>query len=217
MLSGLVAAIVAAALAAVPADRLLAAAARRRVAARVQVICGAASAPVIRLSGPFLPQLLAGRYREVQVRIGTCAVGGIGLAGLTAHLTEVRAPLRGLIASRPAPVLAGKLSAVAVIGLADLSARLPSGLQVRPHGQDLRITGNYRRVPVRGTLAVKAGRDQITVTPKLTGVGAPVGFVIGLPGLPPQLAIVALRVTGDGIEVTVHGIGVVLANQEIAA
>lgn len=226
MLSGLIAVAAFLALSAVPADRLLASVVRRRVSLAVQAANAAAAAPAVSFAGrAFLPQLLAGRFREVRVTIGACAPGGFDLAGVTARLTDVRAPLLRLAVpaaarpgqacpgqarpgqARPGPVaiLAGGLNATAVIGLAVLSARLPSGLRLRPHGKDLRITGTYLLVPVRGTLAVTASGDQITVTPKLTGVTAPVGFVITLPGLPRQVAITAVSVTPAGLEIALAG------------
>lgn len=229
MLSGwLIAAAAALVLGAVPADRLLAAVARRRLAIMIQAACRAAGRPVISFAeSAFVPRLLAGRFREIEVTIGACVPGGLDVMGITARLTDVRVPPGRLIAAassavirapaagaarapRPSLVVAGGLEATAVIGLSALSARLPSGLRLLQHGRDLRVTGTYLMVPVRGTLAVAAGRDRITVTPKLTGVTAPVGFVISLPGLPRRVTVTAVTVTAAGLEVRLGGAGVEL-------
>jgi len=103
------------------------------------------------------------------------------------------------------------VTATATIPFYALTERLPPGLIVQSHGSDLRISGSIWRMPVTGTLAVRAEPRQIALTPKVVGVPALVGFVIGLPAMPPQLTIRSVRISGAGLEVSVQGSGVSFA------
>jgi DUF2993 family protein len=193
-------------------DRVLLAVAVGRVARRIQLASGSSTAPDVRIGGiAFLPQLIAGLYRDVQVTVGAWTAGGLDSSGLTARLGQVRAPLRLLLAG--GGVTVGQLAAEVMVPLTVLARRLPSGLTLRPQGGDLRITGTILLVPVTGTLGIRFGPAKITFTPKLTGVPAPVGFVLDLPALPHGLAITGVRVTDDGLAVAVRGTDVTLGSQ----
>ena len=212
-------------------DRLLALIAVRQVARRLTTLLQATSAPAVRIAGvPFLTQLLSGAYRRVDVTVAAFRAGGMDIRGLTARLSQVRAPLRLLLAGGPmggrglpadrrlggrglpadrrlagGGLVAGEVSAIATIPLAAISERLPPGLVLRRQGTEFAISGFVMLMPVSGTLAVKADRQQICVVPKMLGVPSLVGFVMTLTGLPPQLAIDKLRVTDAGLEITMRG------------
>lgn len=196
------------------ADRLLASAVCRQMARRAERTLGTGSAPVVRVMNvPFLSQLVAGVYREVTLTAPSCTLGSVELQGLTVRLSDVRAPLRRLLAARglntgraPARELkASKVAASATIPFSALTARLPAGLELRRTGTDIGISGWLGLMPVAGTLAVAADGQRISVVPKMLGVKGLLGFVIALPGLPPELAISALRVTEEGLEVAIGG------------
>jgi hypothetical protein len=206
---GVVLAAAAAAVAAV--DRLLAFAVTRRVARRIGAVAGADRPPRVRVSGPsFLTQLIGGRFRQVEVTVGTFAVNGLEFAGLEASLSEVRAPARWLLAGDG--LTAGGVTATAFIPLTALAERLPSGLSLGAQDGDLRIFGTVALVPVWGRLAVRAERQRLRFTPLVTGrLPAPLGFVISVPGLPGRLGIMSVRVTAAGLEVSLRGTDVVLA------
>jgi hypothetical protein len=205
-------------------DRLLALIAVRQVARRLTTLLQATSAPAVRIAGvPFLTQLLSGTYRRVDVTVAAFRAGGIDIRGLTARLSQVRAPLRLMLAGGPmggrglpadrlagGGLVAGEVSAIATIPLAAISERLPPGLVLRRQGTKFAISGFVMLMPVSGTLAIRADRQQIWVVPKMLGVPSLVGFVMTLTGLPPQLAIDKLRVTGAGLEITMRGENVVL-------
>ena len=157
---------------------------------------------------PFVTQLLGGRYREVQVTLSAFTVGGLDFASLTATLSAVRAPLGTLLSG--GGFIAGQMAATATVPFRALAERLPPGLTIRPHGDDLRISGSIMRMPVSGILGISAEPRQISLTPKVAGVPALVGFVIALPAMPSQLTIRSVRVTGVGLEVSVLGNDVVL-------
>lgn len=186
------------------ADRLLAVIAVRRVARHLTAVLSARSAPMVRIvRAPFLTQLLVGVYREVEVTLAEFTAGGMEFRGLRARLSEVRAPLRLLLAGQG--LVAGQVSAVATISLSAVAARLPPGLVLHRSGGELRVSGSVLLMPVYGTLTIKADKQRISVVPKVLGVPSLVGFAIALPGLPPQLTIDSLQVTDAGLEVTVRG------------
>jgi hypothetical protein len=215
-------------------DRLLAAVAVRRAASRVSALLGAGlsgaghgspghgstghgstgygstghgstgSAATVRIVGvPFLTQLAAGVYREVEVTLECFTAGGIEFRTCTMRLRRVRAPLRLLLAGRG--LVAGQVSALATIPFSALTSRLPPGLVVRRQGAELRVSGSMLLMPVTGTLAISADRQRISVVPKVLGVPSLMAFVIGLPGLPPELTIDSLQVTDVGLEITLCG------------
>jgi hypothetical protein len=199
-------------------DRLLAALAVRQAAWRVGALVGGGpaagpgSAPAVRIVRmPFLTQLAAGVYREVEVSLDALTAGGIEFRAVTARLSQVRAPLRLLLAGRG--LVAGQVSALATIPFSALTGRLPPGLVVRRRGTELGVSGSVLLMPVTGTLAVGADGQRISVIPKVLGVPSLVAFVIALPGLPPELAIDSLRVTDAGLEITVRGANVNLTPQ----
>jgi DUF2993 family protein len=186
------------------ADRLLALIAVRRVARHLTARLSATSAPVVRFAGaPFLTQLVSGVYRQVDVTLAAFRAGGMEFRGLTAQLSRVRAPLRLLLAGRG--LVAGHVNAIATIPLSAIGERLPPGLVLRRQGAEIAISGFVLLMPVSGTLAIRADRQRISVIPKVLGVPSLVGFVIALPGLPPQLTIDTLDVTDAGLEITMRG------------
>jgi hypothetical protein len=194
-------------------DRGLAALAERQVARRLAAVSDASSAPSVRVAGaPFVTQLFGGRYREVDIRLAGFTAGGLEFAGLTARLTRVRAPLGTLLSG--GGLIASEMTATAIVPFCALARRLPEGLTLQPHGGDLRISGLVLRMPVSGTLGIRAEPRQISLIPKVVGVPALVGFVIGLPAMPPELTIRSVRVTEAGLEVWVRGDDVRIAGPD---
>lgn len=196
----------------IAADRGLAALAARLVARRVAMMSHADSLPRlpardairVKIAGtPFLTQFVAGRYQSIELTLAEFSGAGLKFAGLTARLTKVLAPLGNLLTS--GDVVAGAMTATATVPFSALAQRLPPGLLVQPHGDDLRIVGMILKVPVRGTLGVRAEPRQISLTPKVAGFPALVGFTITLPAMPAELTIASVRVTTAGLEVSVHG------------
>lgn len=202
-------------------DRLLASVVGRGVARRAERTFGAGSGLVVRITSvPFLTQLASGVYREVELTAPACAIGSLEVHGLRVRLSGVRASVRQLLAAKgPVPthlaapgLLATHVAASATIPFSVLTARLPPGLVLRRSGADIGVSGWIGLMPVVGTLAVAASAQRISVVPKVLGVKGVVGFVITLPGLPPQLVINALQVTDQGLEVTLTGDDVILAS-----
>lgn len=186
------------------ADRVLAAVVGRGVGRRLAVVLGSGSPAAVRITSvPFLTQLAAGVYRQVEVTAAAFTAGGIEFRGLSARLSQVHAPVPRLLARRG--LVAGQVTAIMTIPLSVIADRLPRGLELRRNGADLAISGWALLRPVSGTLAVTADGQRISVVPRVLGVPSLVGFVVALPGLPPELCIEALQVTDTGLEVTVSG------------
>jgi hypothetical protein len=199
--------------AAAAADRLLARIAGRRVSRHLAALLSADPAPAVRIaSAPFLPQLVAGLYREIEVTLAAVTVGGLDFHKLTARLTAVRAPFRQLVAG--SGVIAGRVTATATIPLTALGPRLPPGLTLRHQDGELRISGWLALIRVSGTLAVRGSEQRILVTPKVAGVPSLVGFALDVPGMPAELAIEAVLVTDHGLELTIGGSDVRFARSQ---
>jgi DUF2993 family protein len=185
-------------------DRLVAAIAVRRVAGHVAALTGPGSPAVVRFAGAaFLPQLFRGVYREIEVTLSTCTAGSIELRALTARLCLVRAPIRLLLRGRG--LVAGRVSGQATIPFSAIASRLPPGLEVHRHGEQVRVRGTVLRVPVIGRLAVTSEGQRISVVPSVLGVPSLVGFVLAVPGLPRELTTDAVRVTDVGLEISMSG------------
>ena len=186
------------------ADRLLAAVVGRGAGRRLAAFLGNGSGAEVRItSAPFLTQLAAGVYREIEVTAAAFTVGGLEFRGLSARLSQVQAPVRRLLGRRG--LVAGQVTAIMTMPLSVIADRLPRGIELRRQGADLAISGWALLMPVSGTLAVTADGQRISVVPRVLGVPSLVGFVVALPGLPPELYIQALQVTDTGLEVTVSG------------
>ena len=185
-------------------DRLLAVVVGRGAGRRLGAVLGSGSGAAVRItSAPFLTQLAAGVYREIEVTAAAFTAGGIEFRGLSARLSRVHAPVRRLLARRG--LVADQVTAIMTIPLSVIADRLPRGLQLRRRGADIAVFGWAPLMPVAGTLAVTADGQRISVVPRVLGVPSLVGFVVALPGLPPELCIEALQVTDTGLEVTVSG------------
>ena len=203
-MTGILLIVAAAAAATAGLDRLLAVIAVRRVSWSVAALTGPGHPAVVRFAGAaFLPQLLGGVYREIEVRVAACMAGGIELRALTVRLCLVRAPIRLLLRGRG--LVAGQVSGQATIPFSVIASRLPPGLEVHRHGEQLRVRGTVLRLPVFGRLAVTSDGQRISVVPSAPGVPSLVGFVLAVPGLPHELTIDAVRVTDVGLEITISG------------
>lgn len=191
------------------ADRLLALAVGHVAGRRVAAVAGAPSRPLVRIvGGPFLTQMLAGRYRQVLVTLAAFTAAGVEFSCLTATLTGVRAPIRRLRSG--AGAVASLVEITATIPLAVIDRRLPAGLIVRHERGALTVRGSVLRVPVSGTLRIDASRQVIGIVPRVLGVPSLVGFEIAMPAMPPQLVIDAVSATDSGLTVMLRGERVIL-------
>lgn len=199
-------------------DRALAAAIAVRISERLAVANDLQARPSVHVLGfPFLTQLASGDYHEISVTLGNVAVGGVELAEVDARFTGVHASLRKILRPGRCDITAERASATALVPFTVLSQRLPPGLTLGQAGSQLRIISTVLGVPVPGTLALRVSADGITITPRLSGVPALVGFVIPLRALPLRLAVTAVSVTEQGLRVSAAGRNVRLAAARAAA
>ena len=193
-------------------DRALAAAIAVRIGERVAVANDLRARPSVQVLGfPFLTQLASGDYHEVSVTLGSVTAGGVELAELDARFTGVHASLRKILWPGLSDITAEHASATALVPFTALSQRLPPGLTLSQAGSQLRVISTVLGVPVPGTLALSVSADGITITPRLSGMPALVGFVIPLRALPLRLAVTAVSVTDQGLRVSAAGRNVRLA------
>lgn len=151
-------------------DRGSAALAGRLVGQRIQRAEGLSTAPAVHFGGfPFLTQVAAGRYTDLQVTATDIRRGDLRIARLTAHLRDVRVPAGDLISGRLSAVPVGSVDAQALVRYADLSAAL-TGRQVsfRDAAGRLRLStvvrlfGTAYRLVATGAVAASGARLAIT-------------------------------------------------------
>lgn len=203
----LIAAVVVASL--VGVDRVGARIARRRVAELIRAAWHAAAAPDVRIGGPFLIQLIRGRYQRVRLTVPGFTAGGMEFSGLDAWLAKVRAPLRGLRAGHG--LVVGDIRATLAIPFSALSERLPPGFTLRRRGHEMTVHGWALAVPVSGTVEISADLRWISVNPRVAGIPSLVGFRIELPAVAPAVEITSISVADAGLTVTMAGRDVHLA------
>ncbi len=123
------------------ADRLLAAVVGRGAGRRLAAVLGNGSGAEVRItSAPFLTQLAAGVYREIEVTAGAFTVGGLEFRGLSARLSQVHAPVRRLLGRRG--LVAGQVTAImtsAAVAAARPSRGAARDVLPRPLGSRGRI------------------------------------------------------------------------------
>jgi LmeA-like phospholipid-binding len=203
-------------LALIAVDRIAAAVAESRISSRVAASYQLPVRPHVTIKGfPFLTQVLAGDYREIDVSVSRVAVGSIHLTGLTARLNGVRAPVSQLLRSDMSTITADHAVGSAVIPYTELARWLPSGLQLSQDGSAVRVSGSVQvlgvRVPLSGTAVTSVTSGGIKVTPKhvtvAPGVAVPVSaitqrigaIVIPLTDLPLHLQVASVAATGTGL------------------
>src|SRR5258707_14828967 len=108
-------------------DRLLAVVVGRGAGRRLGAVLGSGSGAAVRItSAPFLTQLAAGVYREIEVTAAAFTAGGVEFRGLSPRLSRVHAPVRRLLA--PRGLVADQVPAIMTIPPSAVADRLPGGL-----------------------------------------------------------------------------------------
>jgi len=184
------------------------------------------SMPAVSLGGfPFLPQAVAGRYRDVTVHDAVLIRDGVTFGPVDLTATGVRVPRHG-------PVSAATVAGTAVIPWSSLASRLPSGVTLAAGPQPDTVTakvpvsvaGISARVDVTASIATANGTE-VTVTPQTAGVSLPVlggaqlplpvgavaPFTVAIPGLPVGMAVTAVASSPTGLVATVSGRDVVVS------
>jgi len=222
-------------LAAGVADAVARRLAERELAAQIRSSQQLPAPPEVTIRGwPFLTQVLAGRYQQIDVRIQQFPVQqGVRVQGLDAQLRGVRVGLGELLRGSVQEIPVGAVQAAGRVGLQDLAdavqRQLPGVLEnvsLTPRGNGtLLVTGTYTGfggpLPVRGEvrLSVDGGQLRLAVRPEsLTSVPEPfrteivrlLTVSVDLPDLPFGLRVLGVDVDADGVVLRVGGTGVVL-------
>ena len=191
------------------ADAVTARIVRHRVARLIAAAWRTTSPPEVRVTGPFLVQLVSGVYRKVRLTVPGFTAAGMDLTDLVASLSSVRAPISRLLAGDG--VVVTELSASFAIPLAALNKRLPPGVALRWRRGELQIYSPLIAMPVAGTVAIDTDRRHISVTPRVAGVPSLVGVRVDLPTLPQEVTITSITVAQAALTVSVAGHNVRLA------
>ncbi len=220
------------------ADRLGALLAGRVVAEQVRTSQDLTRTPDVTVGGfPFLTQVVAGRYEQVDVSLQSVpATAGLRLDGVDARLEGLRLSAGDALARRVDEVPVDRAEAVVRVGFDQLDAAvagaqarsaLPAGLRLRfgpggaPDRVSVRLAGLPAGGPLEAEVSLQASGGRLSarlVRGSLDGLPAAivpaldraVRDAVRLPPLPFGIRTTAVRVDPDGLVVTAVGRGVTL-------
>jgi hypothetical protein len=212
----------------VAADRVAAAVADHEIASKVAAAYNLPSKPSVSVRGfPFLTQVAAGNYHEVDLSIGQVTSGGVQVDGLDARLMGVHAPVSDLLGHSSSAITAAQVSGSGTVPLSSVQNRLPRGVRLSQDGGALRMSGTVSylgvSVPVSAVASLGVSPSGITVTPTRvslgSGINAPASvisgqfrFVVPVTGLPLHLTVTSVSVTPGGVRVSAAATNVDFAN-----
>lgn len=215
----------------VAVDRVAATLAGGAVAARIRSSERLPTTPQVTIHGfPFLTQLAAGRYDDVEVSIRDLRRGDLRVSRADVHLHGVEVSASDALARRVRTVPVGSATGSLLLSYADLDAMLAGrGVTVAYAGTDrLRLTGTFsvagQQVSASGTGTARAGADAVQVTVQSVDVGAGslvngalssvvrnrLTFSIPTADLPFGIRLRSVQVRPDGIAVTATSDGFTL-------
>jgi hypothetical protein len=165
---------------------------------------------------PFLTQVAAGDYHQIDLSASQVPAGGATLRDLSVRLTGVHATVSQVLGGGSSMVTADRAAGSAMIGFGAVDQRLPGGFRLRPDGKNLSVSGTLAyqgaRIPVSATVALGVSGTGISVTPvrvRILGLpGLPVSaysaqlrIVVPLSTLPLHLRLTSVHVTPDGLRI----------------
>src|SRR5215472_670983 len=204
----------------VAADRIAVAVAENQVSDRLTSAYGLPDKPGVSITGfPFLPQVAAGDYRQIDVSASQVPADGATLHDLKVRLSGVHATVGQLLGNGSSMVTADRAAGSAMVGFGTVDRRLPGGLRLHPDGKNLSVSGRLAfhgaHIPVSATVAVGVSDSGIKVSPVRVDVpglpglpGVPVSayssqlhVVVPLSTLPLHLRLTSVHVTPDGLRI----------------
>jgi LmeA-like phospholipid-binding len=201
----------------VAADRISVAVAENQISERLTSAYGLPQRPGVDITGfPFLTQVAAGDYRQIDVSASRVPAGGATLHDLNVRLTGVHATVSQVLGSGSSMVTADHAAGSAMLGFGAVDRRLPGGFQLHPDGKNLSMSGRlaYRgaHIPVSATVSLGVSGSGISVTPVKVSVpglpGLPVSayssrlrIVVPLSTLPLHLHLTSVQVTPGGLRI----------------
>jgi LmeA-like phospholipid-binding len=199
----------------VAADRISVAVAEDQISDRLTSAYGLPGKPGVSISGfPFLTQVAAGDYQQIDVSASQVPADGATLHDLKVRLSGVHATVSQVLGNGSSMVTADRAAGSAMVGFGTVDRRLPGGLRLHPDGKNLRVSGRLAfhgtRIPVSATVAVGVSGSSIRVSPVSVDVpglpGLPVSayssrlrVVVPLSTLPLHLRLTSVHVTPDGL------------------
>jgi LmeA-like phospholipid-binding len=201
----------------VAADRISVAVAENQISDRLTSAYGLPHKPGVTITGfPFLTQVAAGDYHQIDVSASQVPAGGATLHDLKVRLTGVHATVSQVLGNGSSMVTADHAVGSAIVGFATVDRRLPGGFRLHPDGKNLSMSGRLSyhgaHIPVSATVALGVSGTGISVTPvrvRVPGLpGLPVSayssglrVVVPLATLPLHLHLTSVHVTADGLRI----------------
>lgn len=202
-------------------DALARVAAQTVASRRIAAVATLEGQPEVRVRGAlFLPQVVRGRYRHIDVRVDGFTQDGLRLDGVQATLLGVRVPFGDLVGGSVDRVLAERTDARAAVRYEDLNQWLQqNGRQFTVSaGADgaARLSGTLqvagRPVEVGGDVSLRVEDGAVVVSPGPGGAASSLPFTVSLPvgDLPYGQQLSAVRPGPEGVEVQLVGSDVVV-------
>ena len=201
----------------VAADRISVAVAENQISDRLASAYGLPDKPGVSIAGfPFLTQVAAGDYRQINVSASRVPADGTTLHDLNVQLSGVHATVGQVMGNGSSMVTADRASGSAMVGFGTVDRRLPGGFRLHPDGKNLSVSGKLDfhgvHVPVSATVALGVSDSGIKMSPVRVDVaglsGLPVSayssrlrIVVPLTTLPLHLHLTSVHVTPAGLRI----------------
>jgi LmeA-like phospholipid-binding len=201
----------------VTADRISVAVAENQISDRLTSAYGLPHKPGVSIAGfPFLTQVAAGDYRQIDVSASQVPADGATLHNLNVRLSDVHATVGQVLGNGSSMVTAERAAGSAMVGFGTVDRRLPGGFRLHRDGKNLTVSGRLAyhgaHIPVSATIAIGVSDSGIRVTPVRVDVpgipGLPVSayssqlrIVVPLSTLPLHLRLTSVHVTPDGLRI----------------
>jgi hypothetical protein len=201
----------------VAADRISVAVAENQISDRLTSAYGLPDKPGVSITGfPFLTQVAAGDYRQIDVSASQVPAGGAMLHDLNVRLSGVHATVSQVLGNGSSMVTADRAAGSAMLGFGTVDRRLPGGFRLHPDGKNLSVSGRLAfhgaHILVSATVVLGVWDSGIRVTPVRVDVpglpGLPVSayssklrIVVPLNTLPLHLHLTSVQVTPDGLRI----------------
>ena len=201
----------------VAADRISVAVAENQISDRLTSAYGLPDKPGVSIAGfPFLTQVAAGDYQQIDVSASQVSADGATLHDLKVRLSGVHATVGQVLGNGSSMVTADHAAGSAMVGFGTVDSRLPGGLRLHPDGTNLSVSGRLAyhgvHIPVSATVAVGVSGSGIKVSPVRVNVaglpGLPVSayssqlhIVVPLTTLPLHLHLTSVQVTPNGLRI----------------
>ena len=201
----------------VAADRISVAVAENQISDRLTSAYGLPGKPGVSITGfPFLTQVAAGDYRQIDVSASQVPAGGATLRNLDVRLSGVHATVGQVLGNGSSMVTADRAAGSAMVGFGTVDRRLPGGFRLHRDGKNLSVSGKLAyhgaQIPVSATVALGVSDSGIRVTPVRVDAPGPPGLpvsayssrlrvVVPLTTLPLHLHLTSVHVTPRGLRI----------------